>query len=43
MNKYNTFWPLIIEKAWAKVKGGYGKIMYGSSSTVIEAFTGANA
>ena len=33
-------WGMLLEKAWAKVNGGYGNIITGSISDVLRAFTG---
>lgn len=35
----NEIWTMIIEKAWAKVKGGYAQSEWGSPTEVIYAFT----
>ena len=35
----NEIWTMIIEKAWAKVKGGYAQSEGGDPSEVIYAFT----
>lgn len=34
-----NIWGLILEKAWAKVCGGYENIVFGNSKAVFEAFT----
>ena len=40
--KQTTFelWFMLLEKAWAKVNGGYGKILFGNSSEVFRFLTG---
>ena len=35
------FWPLILEKAWAKIYGSYSNIDKGCSGTVYKALTNA--
>lgn len=35
----NNIWGLLLEKAWAKVCGGYENIIYGNSKEIFEAFT----
>jgi len=37
----NDVWVQLIEKAWAKANGGYDKIVFGLSSEVLHAITGA--
>ena len=34
-----NIWGMILEKAWAKVSGGYENIIYGNSIEIFEAFT----
>lgn len=37
----NDVWVQLLEKAWAKANGGYDKIVFGLSSEVLRAITGA--
>ena len=39
-SKNNEIWICILEKAWAKVNGGYANILQGYISELLEAFTG---
>ena len=38
----NEIWVLLLEKAWAKINGGYNKIIEGWPSEVLSCFTGFN-
>ena len=38
----NEIWVLLLEKAWAKINGGYSKIIEGWPSEVLSSFTGFN-
>tara|TARA_B110000285_G_C15082512_1_gene594317 strand:- start:937 stop:1257 length:321 start_codon:yes stop_codon:yes gene_type:complete len=35
-----SFWPMLIEKAWAKVQGCYSNAQTGSSAMALSALTG---
>eukprot|EP00828_Plagiopyla_frontata_P009193 TRINITY_DN14721_c0_g1_i1.p1 TRINITY_DN14721_c0_g1~~TRINITY_DN14721_c0_g1_i1.p1 ORF type:complete len:528 (+),score=81.70 TRINITY_DN14721_c0_g1_i1:96-1679(+) len=39
INNDFEFWPVILEKAWAKIYGSYGAIEYGYSDTVYRALS----
>ena len=40
ISQYNSFWPLIAEKAWAKINGGYIEGGNGFASNAMRALTG---
>lgn len=40
ISQYGTYWPLIVEKAWAKIKGGYKEAGFGFASNALRALTG---
>lgn len=42
-SKSKVLWPLFIEKAWAKVNGGYANIVVGDTIEVFQTFTPFNA
>lgn len=37
----NSIWPMVIEKAWAKLLGSYSKLWGGETNTALRAITGA--